>query len=195
MNENRMSQAGEPASEALQRQTKQPRCILVNEVEPASAPVQCRTSPPPRILVVEDEPDIRRLNAEVLKSFGYEVDTAEDGMVGWKTLHAARHAPESYALLITDHDMPGLTGLALVKKLRAAHLALPVIMATGTLPAEELFTRYDWLQPMVTLIKPYSVEQLLGTVEAVLRTADGAREHTAPPPNWRSQPPVDGLRL
>ena len=112
------------------------------EVEPASAPVQCRTSPPPRILVVEDEPDIRRLNAEVLKSFGYEVDTAEDGMAGWKTLHAVRHAPESYALLITDHDMPGLTGLALVKKLRAARMALPVIMATGRLPPEDLFTRY-----------------------------------------------------
>jgi DNA-binding response OmpR family regulator len=195
MTENKTSQTGEPAGEALQRQTKQPRCILVNEVEPASAPVQCRTSPPPRILVVEDQPDIRRLSAEVLKSFGYEVDTAEDGMAGWKTLHAARHAPESYALLITDQDMPGLTGLALVKKLRAARMALPVIMATGTLPAEELFARYDWLQPMVTLIKPYSVKQLLGTVEAVLRTADGAREHAVPPPDWRSQATADDLWL
>ena len=120
----------------------------------------------PRILVVEDEPDIRRLNAEVLKSFGYQVDTAEDGMAGWKALRAVRHAPESYALLITDYDMPGLTGLALVKKLRAARLALPVIMATGRLLPEDLFTRYDWLQPVAALIKPYSVEQLLGTVEA-----------------------------
>ena len=183
------------ASEALQCRTKQPPCILTLEVESASAPVQCRTSPPPRILVVEDEPDIRRLNAEVLKSFGYKVDTAEDGMAGWKALHTVRHAPESYALLITDHDMPGLTGLALVKKLRAARLALPVIMATGRLLPEDLFTRYGWLQPMATLIKPYSVEQLLGTVEAVLRMTNGAREHTAPPPNGRNQPAVDDLRL
>ncbi len=115
--------------------------------ELASAPVQSRKSPLRRILVVEDEPDIRRLNAEVLESSGYEVDTAEDGLAGWKVLHAARHAPESYALLITDHDMPGLSGLALVKKARAARMALPVIMATGTLPTEELFTRYPWLQP------------------------------------------------
>ena len=163
--------------------------------EPAGAALQGERNPPHRILVVEDEPDIRRLNAEVLKSSGYEVDTAEDGMAGWKALHAARHAPESYALLITDHDMPGLTGLALVKKLRAARMALPVIMATGTLPTEELFTRYPWLQPVVALIKPYSVEQLLGTVEAVLRTADGASEHTTPTPDWRSQPPADDLRL
>ncbi len=153
------------------------------EVEPASAPVPCRTSPPPRILVVEDEPDIRRLNAEVLKNFGYKVDTAEDGMAGWETLHAVRHVPDSYALLITDHDMPGLTGLALVKKLRAARMALPVIMATGRLLPEDLFTRYDWLQPVAALIKPYSVEQLLGTVAAILRPADGAREPMVPPPN------------
>lgn len=179
-----ISRTGEPAGEAFQCRTKQARCILSLKVEPASVPVQCRTSPPPRILVVEDEPDIRRLNAEVLKSFGYKVDTAEDGMAGWKTLHAVRHAPESYALLITDHDMPGLTGLALVKKLRAAHMALPVIMATGRLLPEDLFTRYDWLQPGAALIKPYSVEQLLGTVQAVLRPADAPREPIASPSNW-----------
>ena len=173
MKENKTSQAGEVVGASLQR-------------EP---------NPPHRILVVDDEPEVRRLNVKVLTRSGYKVDTAEDGMAGWKALHAARHAPESYALLITDHDMPGLTGLALVKKARAAHMALPVIMATGTLPAEELFARYDWLQPVVTLIKPYSVEQLLGTVQAVLRTADDAREHTTPPPNWRSQPPADDLRL
>ena len=98
-----------------------------------------------------------------------EVDTAEDGMAGWKALHAVRHAPESYALLITDHEMPGLSGLALVKKARAARMALPVIMATGTLPPEDLFTRYPWLQPAAALVKPYSVGQLLGTVEKVLR--------------------------
>jgi DNA-binding response OmpR family regulator len=170
MNENEMSQAGEPAG----------------------APLQCQTSPPRRILVVEDEPDIRRLNAEVLKISGYHVDTAEDGKAGWKALHATRHVPDSYALLITDHDMPGLTGLALIKKVRAARMALPVIMATGTLPTEDLMNRYPWLQPVATLVKPYSVEQLLGTVEAVLRTADGAREQIAPPP---SSPSVSGLQL
>src|SRR5579862_8318254 len=148
MEESKIFLAKGPVGEALECRTKQPRCILSMEVEPASAPVQCRTSPPPRILVVEDEPDIRRLSAEVLKSFGYKVDTAEDGMAGWKALCAVRHAPDSYALLITDHEMPGLTGLALVKKLRAASVALPVIMATGRLLPEELFTRYYWLQPV-----------------------------------------------
>jgi DNA-binding response OmpR family regulator len=172
------------------------RDLKVNKIpqngEPASAPVQCRTSPPRRILVVDDEPDIRRLNAEVLESSGYHVDTAEDGLAGWKALHAVRHAPESYALLITDHDMPGLSGLALVKKLRAARIDLPVIVATGTLPTEDLFTRYPWLPPAATLVKPYSIEQLLGTVKAVLRMSSGIHAEIAPPPKW---PPTDGLKL
>ena len=162
------------------------------EVEPVKAPVHCRTGLLPRILVVEDEPDIRRLNAEVLKSFGYKVDAVEDGMAGWKALHSVHHASDSYALLITDHEMPGLTGLTLVKKLRAARMALPVIMATGRLLPKDLFARYHWLQPVAALIKPYSVEQLLGTVRAMLGTDDDAREPIELLPNGL---PVDGLRL
>jgi len=46
-----------------------------------------------RILVVEDEPDLRRLNAEVLESSGYEVDTAEDGIAGWNALSCRSATP------------------------------------------------------------------------------------------------------
>ena len=161
----------------------------------AGAPVQCRTKPPHRILIVEDEPDLRQLNAEVLESSGYNVDTAEDGLAGWKALHATRHAPGSYALLITDHDMPGMSGLALVKKARAARMALPVIMTTGILPTEDLFSRYPWLHPAAALVKPYSIEQLLGTVQLVLHASDGADSDIPPPPNRLKPPSDDGLLL
>ena len=163
----------------------------MKEGEAVSASLQCRTNAPRRILVVEDEPDIRLINAVVLHRAGYHVDTAEDGRAGWHTLS---HAPDSYALLITDHNMPGLTGLALVKKLREARMILPVIMATGALPEEDLFDLYPWLQPAVALLKPYSVGQLLGTVEKVLRAAVIPDEEFAPPPNWQGQPIPDGLQ-
>jgi two-component system chemotaxis response regulator CheY len=160
--------------------------------KPRGTPLKYSTNCLHHILVVEDEPDLRQLNVEVLESYGYQVDTAEDGLAGWRAIHATRHSPENYVLLITDHDMPGLSGLALVKKARAARMALPVIMATGALPMEDLFARYPWLQPAAALVKPYSVEQLLGTVEAVLRTTDGARDPMMPLPNW---PPAGGLQL
>jgi DNA-binding response OmpR family regulator len=168
--------------------------MIVGNIWRTGESLQCQASPAPRILVVHDEPDLRRLNAEVLNNFGYVVDTADDGKTGWESLQANRHAPESYALLITDHEMPEFSGLALVKKVRAARMALPVIMSTGRLPAEELTSRYPWLQPVVSLPKPYSIGQLLRTVQAVLRTTAEAREPIAPSHNLPSALTLEGLK-
>jgi DNA-binding response OmpR family regulator len=73
-------------------------------------------------------------------------------------------------------------------------MVLPVIMATGELPTEE-FTRYPWLQPAATLLKPYTTAELLGTVKKVLRATDSAPGQFEPLPDWRSQPSAGGLRL
>jgi len=138
--------------------------------ESASAPLQSQTNPPHRVLVVEDDTTIRRLDAEVLSRCGYVVDAAEDGAAGWEALQV-----NSYDLMITDNNMPNLSGVGLLKQLRAARMELPVIMATGTLPTEE-FARYPWLQPAATLVKPYTIEQLLQTVRKVLREAEVAAD-------------------
>jgi DNA-binding response OmpR family regulator len=121
-----------------------------------------------RILVVEDDMAIRQLNAQVLVGSGYEVDEAEDGAAGWKALRAG-----NFDLLITDHDMPRLSGLELVKKVRCARMTLPVVLASGSLHAEEL-ERHPWLRLAATLLKPYSPQQLLETVKEVLSAADRA---------------------
>jgi DNA-binding response OmpR family regulator len=134
--------------------------------EPASTALQPQTNPPDHILVAEDDVFFRRLNTQVLKRSGYEVDAAADGAAAWQALNT-----DAYDLLITDNKMPKLSGVELLKKLRAARMALPVIMATETLPKEE-FTRYPWLQPAATLLKPYSGEEMLRTVRKVLREAD-----------------------
>lgn len=139
---------------------------ILTACESASAPRQSPTNPLPRILVVEDDGVTRRFNSEVLLRCGYEVDGAEDGAVAWDILQF-----KSYDLLVTDNNMPNLSGVELLKKVHAAHLGLPVIMATGTLPKEQL-ARFPWLQPAATLLKPYTVEQLLGTVKKVLCAAD-----------------------
>jgi DNA-binding NtrC family response regulator len=87
--------------------------------------------------------------------------------------------------------MPKVTGIELLKKLRAARMALPVIMATGTLSNEE-FTRSPGLQPVSVLLKPYTVTEFLGTVKKVLSATATRRERTDPPPNWQSQPSAGG---
>ena len=157
--------------------------------QPAGAPLQCLTDAPRRILVVDDDSDLRLLYSDVLALPGYHVDAAEDGAAGWEALQADR-----YSLLITEHSIPKLTGVQLVRKLRAARMAVPVVMAAGRLPTHEL-TRNPSLQLAAMLLKPFAVDELLNTVRVVLRTTDSAPGRLEPLPNWRSQPSADGLRL
>jgi two-component system cell cycle sensor histidine kinase/response regulator CckA len=121
-----------------------------------------------RILVVEDDMSIRQLTTEMLIRSGYRVDAAADGAAGWEALQAQR-----YDLLITDNFMPKVTGIEMVKKVHAARMKLPVIMATAILPEEE-FIRHPWLQAITTLIKPFRATELLSTVQKVLAAGDRA---------------------
>jgi DNA-binding NtrC family response regulator len=124
------------------------------------------------ILVVEDEANIRKANTEILTDSGYHVDGAEDGAVAWEILQLKR-----YHLVITDNEMPKVTGVELLKKLHAARMGVLVIMATGTLPQEQ-FARYPWIRPVAVLLKPYTLVELLGAVKKVLHTISDARGQT-----------------
>ena len=118
-----------------------------------------------RILVVEDDDDIRRFNAEALTGSGYHVDAAVDGAQGWEALNAS-----PYDLLITDNSMPNLTGIELIKKLNDARMAVRVILASGL---EHPF-QVEELRLAATLPKPFTLDELLGTVKKVLgETNDG----------------------
>ena len=121
-----------------------------------------------------------KLNAEVLTHAGYQVDVAEDGAVAWQALQVYH-----YDLLITDNEMPNVSGLELLTKLKEAGLELPVIMATGSLPEEE-FVRRPWLQPTDVLLKPYTLGELLGVVRKNLVNFVQAHMQTAMPSNLQA---------
>lgn len=157
--------------------------------EPTDTLAQHTKNPPHRILVADDDRDLRQLNIEVLIRSGYETDAAEDGAAAWAALQV-----KAFDLLITDHNMPRLTGVELVKKLRSARLAVPVILATGTLLAAEL-DRNRNLQLEALLLKPFTTDELLRTVREVLRTTADPREPGAPSPDWQSQPAAGAWRL
>ena len=157
--------------------------------KPAVIPFQSQLNPHYRILVVDDDDDIRRLNTEVPACSGYKVDAAADGAVAWDTLKL-----NSYDLLLTDHDMPKVTGVELLIKLRAARMVLPVIMVSGIIPTEKL-KQHPWLQIDATLLKPYTSDELLATVRKVLYATDGIAGRTAPLPNWQDQPAADHFQL
>jgi DNA-binding response OmpR family regulator len=113
--------------------------------------------------VVEEDSDLRQLYSEALAGPGYHVDATDDGAAAWEALKANR-----YHLLITEHEIPSVTGVELIKMLRAARMALPVVMAAGRLPTHEL-ARNTSLLVAATLAKPFAVDTLLNTVKHVLR--------------------------
>lgn len=116
-----------------------------------------------RLLVVEDDKSVREVSARFLQLAGYKVDTAGDGEAGWEALRR-----DVFHLLITDNCMPRLSGLELIERLRAAGMALPVILASGSLPWSEA-TVPQALQPVTTLGKPFCVGELLTLVSTCLR--------------------------
>ena len=116
-----------------------------------------------RILVVDQNSDLRVLYADALAGPGCRVDVAEDGAAAWAALQAHR-----YHLLLTENELPNLTGEELIKKLRSARMDLPVVIVAGNLPAEEP-ARNPSLPCAATLLKPFALDALRDTVKNILR--------------------------
>jgi DNA-binding response OmpR family regulator len=117
------------------------------------------------------------------------VDTVADGAAGWEAVQA-----NQYNLLIAEHCLPRLTGIDLVRKLRAARMDVPVVLTAVRLPKEELVLD-PVLQLAAVLQKPFYISQLLETVKAVLHAGDGLRKPIAPLSGWQNWPAAVGLRL
>jgi CheY-like chemotaxis protein len=117
---------------------------------------------PKTILVVDDERSVRELNVRILIGSGYRVVTAVDGADALTVLGI-----QCFDLLITDHKMPKVTGVELIKKLRSEEMNLPVILVSGTMPTEEI-DRHPGLKIDAMLTKPFTNEELLNTVKNVL---------------------------
>ena len=155
---------------------------------PTRKVVPLPTNTPQRILVVDDDADIRQLNTEVLRESGYHVDNAPDGEVAWHALQS-----KAYDLLITDNNMPQMTGIELVNKLRSEEMKLPIILMSGTMPSEEL-KRHPWLQIQGTLLKPYTLAELFVTVKEVLCCHDSVLGLFTPS-NWQKRANGESLRI
>lgn len=129
---------------------------LVHEVDRwLSAPQP--TTPerwPGTILVVDDEPKLRAVLQDYLQRHGFSVQTAASGTDALNQL--ARCSP---TMVLLDIKMPGMDGLATLKRLKAAHRDLPVIMTTGV-EDEALMAKALALGAADYLTKPFNLEYL-----------------------------------
>jgi two-component system, OmpR family, response regulator PhoP len=120
-----------------------------------------------RLLLVEDDLNLSRSLATQLEQKGYSVSAATDGREG---LYLAREFPCDLA--IVDLGLPTLSGVELIKSLRADGKSYPILVLTA---------RDRWQDKVEALkigaddyvVKPFNVEELLARVDALLRRAGG----------------------
>lgn len=103
----------------------------------------------PRILVVDDEAMIRDSIGALLRSDGYEVDTAATGEEGVRAVRRTR-----YHLVLLDLKMPGMGGLDALRRMRAHDPGLPVVIFTGYSTEESLREALGSLGAVDYLRKP-----------------------------------------
>ena len=116
-----------------------------------------------RILIIEDEAPMRTVLADVLEGEGYRTMTADDGEAGLQ-----RALEEKPDLILLDIMMPKLDGFEVCAELRRLGNVMPVLMLTAKGQVEDRVTGLD-AGADDYLVKPFSTEELLARVRALLR--------------------------
>ncbi len=124
-----------------------------------------------RLLIVEDEPDLLQLLAQSLREDGYAVDTADNGRDG---LHKAK--VWEYDAIVLDWMLPHLSGLELLKQLRAIK-STPVLLLTARDAVRDRVAGLDCGADDY-LVKPFSLVELQARVRALIRRAAGQASNT-----------------
>jgi two-component system response regulator MprA len=119
----------------------------------------------PKILVVEDDEQIASFLRRGLAYEGYEVDTAADGSAALTRARDSR--PD---LVVLDLMLPGMDGLEVCRRLRAAHSSLPILILTAR---DSVSDRVQGLDAGSDdyMVKPFALAELLARVRALLRRA------------------------
>ena len=121
-----------------------------------------------RILVVDDEDNLRTMLVAALKFEGYEVSAASDGREGLVSVKESK--PD---LIVLDVMMPELDGFGMLKRLRESGDRTPVVFLTARDTSADAIAGLG-LGADDYLSKPFSLEELVARVEAVMRRVDAS---------------------
>jgi len=125
---------------------------------------------PLRILIVEDEEAIRTGLADVLVFHGYDVDSAAEGLVGLDKALTGR-----FDLILLDIMLPGMDGFEICDRVRSVDRDQPIIMLTAKTSDDDIIRGLK-LGADDYVPKPFSIQQLVLRIEAVLRRSQSGQE-------------------
>ncbi|MBZ5753176.1 MULTISPECIES: response regulator transcription factor [Metabacillus] len=130
------------------------------------------------ILIVEDEEKILRLLEIELEYEGYEIGKAMDGIDALELYHS-----RSWDLILLDVMLPGLSGIELLRRIRAKEAITPVILLTAKSSVEDKVSGLD-LGANDYITKPFQIEELLARIRAVLRMRPAAPQKVEEDDEW-----------
>lgn len=117
----------------------------------------------PKVLVVEDERVVSFLLTRTLEAAGYSVTAVGDGLDALEI-----GLSEQFDLVLLDQRMPGLLGLEVLQRWKAAGRDFPVIMVSGITGEADVITALD-LGAVDYIRKPFSIQEVIARVKVRIR--------------------------
>ena len=122
-------------------------------------------SPMRRIYIIDDDSDIRQMLSFILRGEGYEtVGQASDGVDIMLKIKAA-----TPAIVLLDINMPGVSGLDILKDIRETYPRIKVIMISGSSSSEDVQKAIK-LGASGYVVKPFNTGQVVGNIERAIGT-------------------------
>jgi CheY-like chemotaxis protein len=140
-----------------------------------------------KILIVDDEPMVREAMRQMLEHCGHEVEQVENGEAA-----LAQLARREFDVVITDFSMPGMHGDQLVARIRERLPQQRIIMASGFVDEYRVFGQ-PGAHVDALLLKPFTFQELLDTLESVLAGAGPEGSAVLPQPPLVPRPAADDL--
>lgn len=116
-----------------------------------------------KILIVEDERKIADTLKFGLSEFGFQVEVAYDGTLGYHLFNA-----QDFNLIILDINLPGMNGYDLCKAIRLKDQHIPIIMLTSMIALKDKIEGYDSGTDDY-MVKPFEFKELLLKIRALLK--------------------------
>lgn len=131
-----------------------------------------------RLLVVEDDPNLGSLLSEYLRAKGHSVELRTDGQQGWDA-----YSQGQFDLLILDVMMPVKDGFTLAKEIRQQDKSTPIMFLTAKSMKQDTLAGFEHGADDY-LTKPFSMEELMLRVNAVLRRTKGVQPKREEPDHY-----------
>ncbi len=126
----------------------------------------------PRILIVDDEEIVLVALRDTLGRLGYRVTTAPDAVQGLRCLPEHR-----FSVVITDHQMPRLSGLEFLAQLKAVQPDATRVLITAVLDLTTVLEAINRAEVFRFLLKPWTRGDLLNTIRAAVERHETGQHH------------------